>query len=84
MGPGGRFCLDAASWKAAADKGIEEVPRVKLEASHEKALESVGLDTLKRWAAGQDVESKSAVMPKEGKEGWARESGSIGGKEPKS
>lgn len=65
-----------------ADKGGKDVPEVKLESSHIEALKSVGLDTLKRYAAGQDHESNSgAVRP--GEKGWVRESGEIGGKEPR-
>jgi hypothetical protein len=84
VGPGQRFCIEAASWKKLADKGGDDVPKVKLESSHEAALKSVGLDALKKWAAGQDRESvHGAVRPKDGKGGWVRESGEIGGKEPK-
>jgi hypothetical protein len=81
---GQRFCVEASSWKTMADKGGEDVPRVKLESSHEAALKSVGLDTLKKFAAGQDRASvHGAARPKDGKGGWVRESGEIGGKEPK-
>jgi uncharacterized protein (DUF2237 family) len=83
VGPGQRFCLEASTWKSAADKGIGEVPRVKLEATHEGALKSVDLNTLKKWAAEQDNQGK-VVRPGEDKESWARESKDIGGKEPKS
>ncbi|KAL7770696.1 hypothetical protein CFE70_000634 [Pyrenophora teres f. teres 0-1] len=53
VGPDQRYCLDASTWKKAADKG-GEVPRVKLEATHKGALDKVELETLKKWAAGQD------------------------------
>lgn len=57
---------------------------MKLECTHEAALKSVGLDTLKKYAGAQDLEQKSATLPKEGKDGFTRESGEIGGKQPKS
>jgi uncharacterized protein (DUF2237 family) len=82
VGPGQRFCLEASTWKSAADKGIKEVPRVKLESTHEGALKSVDLNTLKRWAAEQENQGK-VVRPGESKESFARESSEIGGKEPK-
>ena len=83
VGPDQHFCLEASSWKALADKGGHDVPKVKLESSHEAALKSVGLDVLKKFAAEQDNQSvHGAVRPGDGK-GWLRESGSIGGKEPK-
>lgn len=82
VGPGSRYCVEASTWKKAADKG-KDVPQVKLECTHEAALKSVGLETLKKYTAGQDVSSKSAIMPKEGKEGFVRESSEIGGKEPR-
>ncbi|KAL1794268.1 hypothetical protein ACET3X_007689 [Alternaria dauci] len=82
VGPGQRFCLEASTWKSAADKGIGEVPRVKLEATHQGALKSVDLNTLKKWAAEQDNQGQ-VVLPGEGKERFARESSQIGGKEPR-
>jgi hypothetical protein len=86
VGPGQRFCVDASTWKKVADKG-NDVPRVKLESTHQGALESVGLDTLKKWAQKADIDNKT-ILPKgdqgsEGKEGGVREARSIGGKEPK-
>lgn len=45
---GQRFCVSAASWKKVADKG-EDVPGVTLASSHVGALDSVGLDVLKKW-----------------------------------
>ncbi|PZC92602.1 hypothetical protein A1F96_07618 [Pyrenophora tritici-repentis] len=82
VGPDQRYCLDASTWKKAADNG-GEVPRVKLEATHKGALDKVELETLKKWAAGQDKD-RGVVWPSEGKESWARESGDIGAKEPRS
>lgn len=80
--PGTRFCMAASQWKSALDIGIDEVPRVKLESSHEAALKNVDLPTLKKYAAHAD-NSKDVVLAKEGREEWARESGEIGGKEPR-
>ncbi|CAO2654036.1 Nn.00g107690.m01.CDS01 [Neocucurbitaria sp. VM-36] len=83
VGSGSRFCISASQWKSAIDKGIEEVPRVKLESTHQGALESVGLEVLKKWAAEADNGKGRVVRPGEGGERWARESGEIGGKEPR-
>lgn len=82
---GARLCGYVSTWKAAIDAGIEDVPRVKLEATHHHALDIVGMDVLKQYAADQDnkrAESR-VVLPKEGKQSIARESDQIGGKEPK-
>ncbi|XP_014552823.1 hypothetical protein COCVIDRAFT_19169 [Bipolaris victoriae FI3] len=86
VGPGQRFCLEASMWKSAAEKGIGDVPRVKLESTHIKALNSVGLDVLKKWAAEPETESAQdkVVRPGEGRERWARESRDIGAKDPRS
>ena len=46
--PGDRWCLCAARWQEAFDMGV--APPVVLEATHEKALETVALDDLKRHA----------------------------------
>ena len=80
-----RLCGYARTWKAAIDSGIEDVPRVKLEATHHHALDIVGLDVLKRYSAGQDNDRAESrvVVPKEGGEGVARVSQEIGGKEPR-
>jgi hypothetical protein len=83
---GARLCGYVNTWKAAVDAGIQDVPRVKLEATHHHALDIVSMDVLKKYAAEQDnrrAESR-VVMPKEGKQNIARESDQIGGKEPKS
>ena len=79
---GTRYCMDAKTWKSALDEGIDDLPRVKLECSHQKALDSVGLNVLKKWAAGQDV-GGHVVRPGEAGQGLARESKEIGGKEPR-
>ncbi|USP74971.1 hypothetical protein yc1106_02245 [Curvularia clavata] len=84
--PGQRVCLEASMWKSAIDNKIRDVPRVKLEATHVKALNSVGIDMLKRWAAEPELEGKRdrVIKPGEGGESWARESGDIGAKDPRS
>jgi uncharacterized protein len=46
--PGDRWCLCAARWKEALEAGA--APRVVLAATHQKALEIVKLDDLKRHA----------------------------------
>ncbi|KAJ4398179.1 hypothetical protein N0V91_010406 [Didymella pomorum] len=82
---GSRLCGYVSTWKAAVDAGIDDIPKVKLEATHHHALDIIGLDTLKKYAAEQDnrrAESR-VVLPKEGKQSFARESDQIGGKEPK-
>ncbi len=47
--PGDRWCVCVARWKEAFDAGA--APMVVLNATHEKALEIVTLDQLKRHAA---------------------------------
>lgn len=80
IGPGQRYCLEATRWRDACENGVEEVPRVKLECTHAKALDTVGLDRLRQYSAEQDNFS-GVVWP--GQRGSMRESGEIGGKEPK-
>ena len=46
--PGDCWCLCAARWKEAFDDGV--APRVKLAATHARALEYVSLDHLKQHA----------------------------------
>jgi uncharacterized protein (DUF2237 family) len=48
LAPGDRWCLCAARWKEAADAGV--APPVWLSATHERALDLVELDALKRHA----------------------------------
>lgn len=82
---GARLCGYVNTWKAAVDAGIEDIPKVKLEATHHHALDIVKMDLLKKYAAEQDnrrAESR-VVLPKEGKQSIARESDQIGGAEPK-
>lgn len=46
--PGDRWCLCAARWREALDAGA--APKVLLAATHERALEYVDLEDLKRHA----------------------------------
>jgi uncharacterized protein (DUF2237 family) len=46
--PGDRWCLCAARWKEAWEAGV--APPVVLAATHEKALDIVALDALKKHA----------------------------------
>lgn len=46
--PGDKWCLCAARWKEALDAGV--APPVVLAATHEKALDFVSLEDLKRHA----------------------------------
>ncbi|KAG9205206.1 hypothetical protein G6514_008783 [Epicoccum nigrum] len=52
--PGQRWCVEATRWqetlKHEKEAGVE-VPRVKLECTHESALETVDLEVLKKYAA---------------------------------
>lgn len=82
LSAGQRFCLEASSWRKAADKG-ENVPKVTLASSHEAALKTVGIEVLKKWESRDNSHVHGAERPAEGKGGWVRESGGIGGKEPK-
>jgi hypothetical protein len=80
---GQRFCLEASSWKKAADKG-DDVPRVTLASSHEAALKTVDLEVLKKWEMRDNAHTHGAARPKEGgSDGFTRESKEIGGKKPK-
>jgi uncharacterized protein len=87
VGPGQRFCIQAATFKSLADNG-NDVPSVKLESTHKSALDSVGMDVLKKFTAGQDTGHKTVLPGSDrgttGKEGWARESDRIGAKDPRS
>ncbi|KAF1357610.1 hypothetical protein EJ07DRAFT_128406, partial [Lizonia empirigonia] len=82
---GARLCGYVSTWRAAVDAGINDVPRVKLEATHHHALDIVDLDILKKYAAEQDNQRPESrvVLPKDGNQGIARESKEIGGKEPR-
>jgi hypothetical protein len=79
---GQRFCVEASSWKKAADKG-DDVPRVTLAGTHEAALKTVKLDVLKKWESRDNSHVHGAARPTEGSGSFARESKEIGGKEPK-
>lgn len=48
LNPGDKWCLCALRWKEALDAGV--APPVVLAATHEKALEFVSLEDLKRHA----------------------------------
>jgi hypothetical protein len=49
LNPGDRWCLCASRWEEARQAGV--APPVVLDATHEKALEVVGLDVLRQHAA---------------------------------
>lgn len=51
--PGDRWCLCAARWKEALDAGA--AARVVLAATHEKTLEFVSLEDLKKHAVGSEA-----------------------------
>jgi uncharacterized protein (DUF2237 family) len=46
--PGDRWCLCAARWQEAHDAGM--APRLYLRLTHERALEIVSLDVMRRYA----------------------------------
>lgn len=48
LGPGDRWCVCAARWQQACEAGV--APPVWLAATHERALDFVSLDDLKRHA----------------------------------
>lgn len=52
LNEGDRWCLCASRWLEAAEAGC--APRVVLAASHERALEIIGLDRLIAHAAGTE------------------------------
>lgn len=49
LAPGDRWCVCAPRWRQAYEDGF--APPVVLEATHERALEHVGLDVLRAHAA---------------------------------
>lgn len=51
--PGDRWCLCAARWKQALDAGA--AAQVVLAATHEKTLEFVSLEDLKRYAVDSEA-----------------------------
>jgi uncharacterized protein (DUF2237 family) len=51
--PGDRWCLCAARWKEAYDAGV--APHVVLEATHEKTLDYIDLETLVKYAVRSSV-----------------------------
>ncbi|PVH93552.1 hypothetical protein DM02DRAFT_619210 [Periconia macrospinosa] len=50
--PGQKWCLGAEHWKEAADRdsGGQGVPPIDLESTHKAALDTVDLDTMKKYA----------------------------------
>lgn len=50
--PGDSWCLCADRWKEACDQGV--APPVRLEATHEAALQTVSFDDLQRHAVDTD------------------------------
>jgi hypothetical protein len=81
--PEQRYCLEASSWKSFADKGGDDVPKVKLEASHQDALKSVKLEVLRRYEAERDNNANHGASRVGDGSGVVKESKEIGGKEPK-
>jgi uncharacterized protein len=49
-----RWCLCASRWKEALEAGTQYVPPVYLEGCHERVLEFVTMDELKRFALQGD------------------------------
>lgn len=49
--PGQRWCIETTRWQAAFEKGDTSVPPINLDCTHEAALKTVELDTLKKHAA---------------------------------
>ncbi|CZR55053.1 uncharacterized protein PAC_04939 [Phialocephala subalpina] len=66
---GCKWCLCAARWKEALDHASKQsdpssesvVPKVHLHATHERALDVVGYDELKKYAAEPEVGNASNV-----------------------
>ena len=50
LSPGDRWCLCSGRWREALAAGV--APPVVLEATHERALDAVGLDELREHAHG--------------------------------
>lgn len=55
--PGDRWCLCADRWQEALDANV--APPVVLAATHEKALETVSLETLRAHALGDTTDEPS-------------------------
>lgn len=51
--PGDTWCLCAGRWEEARRAGV--APPVRLDATHERALEEVALEHLKAHAAGEEI-----------------------------
>jgi len=54
---GDRWCLCAARWLQAYEAGV--APKVRLEATHEKALDIIPLSLLEEYAAAKPAASPS-------------------------
>ncbi|KAH7136122.1 hypothetical protein B0J11DRAFT_565350 [Dendryphion nanum] len=88
---GDKLCLGASAWKQAVDKGAKDVPNVNLGSTHLKALDTIGLKDLQKFAVDADMSGQAQNTGKEqhfpekapGTGKVARESSEIGGKEPK-
>jgi uncharacterized protein (DUF2237 family) len=57
LGPGDRWCVCAARWLEAHDSGC--APPVLLAATHERALELIGIDTLLAYAIEPERDPES-------------------------
>ncbi|KAL3422124.1 hypothetical protein PVAG01_06280 [Phlyctema vagabunda] len=70
LSAGCKWCLCAGRWKEAVDYASAQsdrdaaaavVPKVHLHATHEKALDVVGMDILRKYAAEPEVGNASTV-----------------------
>jgi hypothetical protein len=84
---GNKWCLCAARWKEALeyakkDPSSDIVPKVHLHATHEKALEVVSYEDLKKFAAETEAANASTVAQsrKGGMGGAIKESTELAGK----
>lgn len=60
---GKQMCISVSDFKNAINElGPDTAPRVHLEATHDKALEHVGLETLKRYAESHMKEERGGFM----------------------
>ncbi|PSN72478.1 hypothetical protein BS50DRAFT_252831 [Corynespora cassiicola Philippines] len=80
---GQRWCMAAQRWREARDSRMQDVPRVKMENTHIKALDTLGFGELKMYAADQDANSE-VIWPGERPSASARQSENIGAKDPRS
>ncbi|KAF2107646.1 hypothetical protein BDV96DRAFT_653444 [Lophiotrema nucula] len=77
---GQRLCVESTRWNEANEK-----PEVNLASTHHSALDNISLVDLKKYADTSDTGSDNKRVHDGGdsKSGPVRDSGSIGGKEPK-